>query len=122
MQTLLDRSDRMSMYNGFEIRVPFCDYRLAQYVWNIPWEIKAFNGREKGLLRYVMKDMLPEEIVDRKKSPYPKTWNPTYLKKVKDMLTKIMENKSRIKIGIYGIGILMMGVIGISGAISGTAS
>lgn len=67
MQTLLDRSDRMSMYNGFEIRVPFCDYRLAQYVWNIPWEIKAFNGREKGLLRYVMKDMLPEEIVDRKK-------------------------------------------------------
>lgn len=94
MQTLLDRSDRMSMYNGFEIRVPFCDYRLAQYVWNIPWEIKAFNGREKGLLRYVMKDMLPEEIVDRKKSPYPKTWNPTYLKKVKDMLTKIMENKS----------------------------
>ena len=94
MQTLLDRSDRMAMYNGFEIRVPFCDYRLAQYVWNIPWEIKALNGREKGLLRYVMKDLLPDEIVDRKKSPYPKTWNPTYLQKVKGMLTKIMENKS----------------------------
>ena len=94
MQTLLDRSDRMGMYNGFEIRVPFCDYRLAEYVWNIPWEIKALNGREKGLLRYVMKDRLPEEIVDRKKSPYPKTWNPTYLKTVKDMLTKIMENKN----------------------------
>ena len=53
MQTLLDRSDRMAMYNGFELRVPFCDYRLAQYVWNIPWEIKALNGREKGLLRYI---------------------------------------------------------------------
>lgn len=94
MQTLLDRSDKMGMYNGFEIRVPFCDYRLAEYVWNIPWEMKALNGREKGLLRYVMKDVLPAEIVDRKKSPYPKTWNPTYLKKVKEMLSKIMEDKN----------------------------
>ena len=92
MQTLLDRSDRMGMYNGFEIRVPFCDYRLAEYVWNIPWEMKALNGREKGLLRYIMKDKLPDEIVDRKKSPYPKTWNPTYLKAVKEMLSKIMED------------------------------
>ena len=94
MQTLLDRSDRMAMYNGFELRVPFCDYRLAQYVWNIPWEMKALNGREKGLLRYIMKDLLPEEIVERKKSPYPKTWNPTYLAKVKGMLTNIMENSN----------------------------
>lgn len=94
MQTLLDRSDRMSMYNGLELRVPFCDYRLAQYVWNIPWEIKALNGREKGLLRYISKDFLPSEIVDRKKSPYPKTHNPTYLNKVKDMLENIMKNKN----------------------------
>ena len=90
MQTLLDRSDRMAMYNGFELRVPFCDYRLAQYVWNIPWEIKALNGREKGLLRYVSREFLPSEIVDRKKSPYPKTHNPTYLAKVKSMLSDIM--------------------------------
>ena len=91
MQTLLDRSDRMAMYNGFELRVPFCDYRLAQYVWNIPWEMKALNGREKGLLRYIARKFLPEEIVDRKKSPYPKTHNPTYLAKVKEILTKVME-------------------------------
>ena len=94
MQTLLDRSDRMAMYNGFELRVPFCDYRLVEYVWNIPWEMKALHGREKGLLRYIMKDLLPEEIVDRKKSPYPKTWNPTYLATVKDMLTKIMNDSN----------------------------
>ena len=94
MQTLLDRADRMAMYNGFEIRVPFCDYQLAQYVWNIPWEWKALKGREKGLLRYICKDFLPSEIVDRKKSPYPKTHNPTYLAKVKQMLTKIMEDKN----------------------------
>ncbi len=94
MQTLLDRSDRMAMYSGFELRVPFCDYRLAEYVWNIPWEWKALNSREKGLLRYISKDFLPEEIVDRKKSPYPKTHNPTYLAKVKNMLNDIMKNKN----------------------------
>ena len=92
MQTLLERADRMSMANGFEVRVPFCDYRLAQYVWNIPWEIKALNGREKGLLRYISRKFLPAEIVDRKKSPYPKTHNPTYLAKVKSMLSDIMSN------------------------------
>lgn len=91
MQTLLDRADRASMYNGLEIRVPFCDYRLVEYMWNIPWNIKALAGREKGLLRYVVRDLLPNEIVDRKKSPYPKTHNPTYLAKVKEMLSKIMQ-------------------------------
>lgn len=93
MQTLLERTDRMGMYNGLEIRVPFCDYRLAQYMWNVPWEIKALNGREKGLLRYVCKDFLPEEIVERKKSPYPKTHNPNYLNAVKSMLSEIMKNE-----------------------------
>ena len=95
MQTLLDRSDKMAMYNGFELRVPFCDYRLVQYVWNIPWEMKALNCREKGLLRYIMKDYLPDEIVYRKKSPYPKTHNPNYLAKVKALFEKqVMENSN----------------------------
>ena len=92
MQTLLERTDRMGMASGLEIRVPFCDYRLAEYMWNVPWEIKALNGREKGLLRYVCKDLLPQEIIDRKKSPYPKTHNPTYLAKVKEMLSNIMKD------------------------------
>ena len=92
MQTLLDRGDRMTMANGFEIRVPFCDYRIVQYMYNVPWEMKAYQGREKGLLRYIMKDYLPEEIVKRKKSPYPKTHNPNYLSTVKQMLTDIMKN------------------------------
>ena len=94
MQTLLDRSDRMAMYNGFELRVPFCDYRLAEYVWNIPWEMKAYKGREKGLLRKAFEGYLPKEIIYRKKSPYPKTHNPNYLKIVKEELTKIIENSS----------------------------
>lgn len=94
MQTLLDRADRMSMANGFEVRVPFCDYRLAQYLYNVPWEMKAYKGREKGLLRHVMRDFLPEEIITRKKSPYPKTHNPTYLNVVKTKLTNIMRDNS----------------------------
>ena len=61
----------MAMYNGFEVRVPFCDYRIVEYMWNIPWELKAYKGREKGLLRYCMEDFLPEEIVYRKKRTFP---------------------------------------------------
>lgn len=93
MTTLLDRTDRMCIPNGVEARVPFCDYRIVQYAWNIPWEMKAYKGREKGLLRKAMDGYLPEEIIYRKKSPYPKTHNPNYTQKVKEGLTKIVENK-----------------------------
>lgn len=92
MQTLLDRKDRMSMYNGLEVRVPFCDYRIAEYLYNVPWEYKDYNHYEKGLLRKAMEGYLPEEILWRKKSPYPKTHNPSYLKKVSQMLTEIIND------------------------------
>ena len=82
MQTLLDRKDRMSMYSGLEVRVPFCDWRIAQYLYGVPWKFKDYQGREKGLLRHAMAKWLPEEVLWRKKSPYPKTHNPAYLKAV----------------------------------------
>ena len=66
MQTLLDRKDRMSMYSGLEVRVPFCDYRIAEYLYSVPWEFKEHNSFEKGLLRESMKDFLPEEVLWRK--------------------------------------------------------
>ncbi len=90
MQTLLDRKDRMSMYNGLEVRVPFCDYRIAQYLYSVPWEYKDYQGREKGLLREAMKDVLPEEVLWRKKSPYPKTHHPAYLQAVSRMLQEVL--------------------------------
>ena len=94
MQTLLDRKDRMSMYNGLEVRVPFCDYRIAEYLYSVPWEYKDYKSYEKGLLREAVKDILPEEILWRKKSPYPKTHNPEYLKIVSDMLSEIIDNNN----------------------------
>ncbi len=94
MQTLLDRKDRMSMYNGLEVRVPFCDYRIVEYAFNMPWEIKALNGREKGVLREAMKGILPYEIIYRKKSPYPKTHNPVYMKAVSDKVKTILQDKT----------------------------
>ena len=78
MQTLLDRKDRMSMYHGLEVRVPFCDYRIAEYLYGVPWEFKDYHGMEKGLLREAVKGLLPEEVLYRKKSPYPKTFDPRY--------------------------------------------
>ena len=92
MQTLLDRKDRMSMHNGLEVRVPFCDYRIAEYLYTVPWEYKNYQGREKGLLRKAMEGILPEEIAWRKKSPYPKTHNPAYLKAVSDILHDIISS------------------------------
>ncbi|MBO5261156.1 MAG: asparagine synthase (glutamine-hydrolyzing) [Coprococcus sp.] len=78
MQTLLDRMDRTSMANGLEARVPFADRRIVDYVFNIPWEYKYSNGIEKKLLRDALKDYVPHEIMYRKKSPYPKSYNPLY--------------------------------------------
>lgn len=94
MQTLLERADKMSTYSDLEIRVPFCDHRLVEYAWNIPWDMKSLNGREKGLLRHIAQDILPDEIVERKKSPYPKTHNPSYLTKVKEMLGTILDDSN----------------------------
>ena len=91
MQTLLDRKDRMSMFSGLEVRVPFCDYRLVEYLYNVPWEFKDYNHYEKGLLRKAVEGLLPERILWRKKSPYPKTHNPNYLKAVSEKLQAIID-------------------------------
>lgn len=90
MQTLLDRKDRMSMYSALEVRVPFCDHRIAEYLYSVPWEWKDYGHYEKGLLRKAMEGVLPEDILWRKKSPYPKTHNPDYLALVSRRLRDIM--------------------------------
>ncbi len=92
MQTLLDRKDRMSMSCGLEVRVPFCDHRIVEYLYNVPWEFKDYNGREKGLLRYALEGALPQKVLWRKKSPYPKTHNPSYEKWCRDRLSEIIND------------------------------
>ena len=93
MQTLLDRKDRMSMYCGLEVRVPFCDYRIAEYLYGVPWEFKEWQGKEKGLLRHAMQALLPEKVLWRKKSPYPKTFDPAYSQAVSRALGELLEQK-----------------------------
>ncbi len=90
MQTLLDRNDRMSMACGLEVRVPLCDYRIAEYLYGIPWTMKDYKGNEKGLLRQSMMDVLPQCIAQRKKSPFPKTYDPQYLQIVSDLLRDLL--------------------------------
>lgn len=94
MTALLDRKDRMSMGASLEVRVPFADHRLVEYVWNIPWEMKMLDGREKGILRKALEGMLPEDVLYRKKSPYPKTHNPQYTKAVTGWLQDIIDKPS----------------------------
>ena len=94
MQCLLERKDRCSMFSGLEVRVPFCDYRLVEYAYNMPWELKAWGNREKGIVRKAFEDILPEEICWRKKSPYPKTHNPIYFNECVKRVRKILKKRS----------------------------
>jgi asparagine synthase (glutamine-hydrolysing) len=94
MSTLLDRKDRMSMYASLEARVPFCDHRLVEYVWNIPWAIKTYGNQEKGILRKALQGILPDEVLHRKKSPYPKTHNPAYAEATRSWLLQVLDDTS----------------------------
>ncbi len=96
MQTLLERKDRMSMGASLEVRVPFADHRLVEYAWNIPWEMKNLDGIEKGLLRKSMAHLLPDEVLYRKKNPYPKTYHPVYTAGVQTWLREILKDKNSI--------------------------
>ncbi len=93
MQTLLFRKDNCSMHASLEVRVPFCDRRICEYLYSVPWEYKNYNDREKGLLRYAFEGILPGEILWRKKSPYPKTHNPEYLLALRELLSPILQDK-----------------------------
>ncbi|MFC4557650.1 asparagine synthase (glutamine-hydrolyzing) [Virgibacillus kekensis] len=90
MAQLLDRKDRMSMGASLEVRVPFADHKLVEYVWNIPWDMKVLNGREKGILRAALEGILPDEILYRKKSPYPKTFQPEYTRQVVNWMNEVL--------------------------------
>ena len=94
MQTLLMRKDAMSMASSLEVRVPFCDWRIVEYAYNMPWAFKSPEDREKGILRMAFENELPYEIAWRKKSPYPKTFNPDYFKRVKEMVSMALSDTS----------------------------
>lgn len=89
---LLDRKDRMSMAVGLEVRVPFCDHTLLEYVWNVPWKMKFADGREKSLLRAAVADLLPAEVLERRKSAYPATFSPAHAKTVRAALDAVLDD------------------------------
>ena len=90
MATLLDRMDRTSRYCNLDARVPFADERIVQYLWNVPWNMKYKNHTVKGLLRFAGEGLLPKDILWRKKSPYPKTYNPFYEKMLGEELKGVL--------------------------------
>lgn len=101
MATLLDRKDRMSMYSGLEVRVPFCDHRIVEYAYNMPWDFKSLEGREKGIVRRAFANELPKEIVYRKKSPYPKTFHPVYTRLCADYVRRIFEDNTSVAATLF---------------------
>ena len=91
---LLDRKDRMSMAVGLEMRLPFCDHRLVEYVWNIPWEMKTVGGIEKGLLRRSLANVLPSDRDKTKKSSYPTSQHPQYQQGISKWVLQILNDSS----------------------------
>jgi len=87
---LLDRKDRLSMAVGLEVRVPFCDHRLVEYVFNVPWDLKEVGGIEKGLLRRAAAGLLPPEVVERRKSIYPASTDPAYAAAVQAQMRDLL--------------------------------
>lgn len=106
MQTLLERKDKMSMESGLEVRVPFCDHRIVEYSYNMPWIYKSLNGREKGIVREAVKDMLPADIVERKKSPYPKTHHPEFMRLVTEAAYRVRDDKNSPAAGLIDWGVV----------------
>lgn len=89
MPTLLDRKDRMSMGVGLEVRVPYTDHRLIEYVWNIPWSIKSTGNREKGILRKALEGVLPDDVLYRKKV------------RIQKPITRTISRRSRLRCSAF---------------------
>ncbi len=96
MTALLERKDRMSMYSGLEVRVPFCDHHLVEYVWNIPWVMKSKDGVRKQVLRDAFSDLLPGDVLRRPKSPYPKTHHPIYEMMIREKLARVLRDHNAL--------------------------
>jgi asparagine synthase (glutamine-hydrolysing) len=94
MPLLLTRDDRLSMAVGLELRVPYCDHRLVEYVYNIPWEMKTADGREKSVLRSAVADLLPASVTERRKSPFPITQDPGYGQVLKERFDAVVNDRS----------------------------
>ncbi len=106
MPTLLDRKDRMSMACGLEVRVPFSDHRLVEYVWNIPWKMKTCDQMPKGILRRALRGLLPADVLQRPKSPYPKTHSPSYMDAVRKGVEKILADPTSPLLPLFDIAAL----------------
>ncbi|GAA1939229.1 asparagine synthase (glutamine-hydrolyzing) [Amycolatopsis minnesotensis] len=103
LQMMLDRKDRMSMASGLEVRVPFCDHRLVDYVYNAPWSMKTFDGKEKSLLRAATADLLPRSIAERRKAPYPSTQDIGYDTAINSELGKIVAEPGSPAFGLLDL-------------------
>lgn len=89
------------MATGLEVRVPFCDHRIVEYAFNMPWALKALHGREKGVVRAAFAGDLPAEIVERKKSPYPKTFSPGYTALCASYVRQILRDENSIVTNLF---------------------
>lgn len=110
VRILLDRKDRISMAVGLEVRVPFCDHNLVEYVYNTPWRFKSSDGREKSLLRAAVKSLLPPSVAERRKSGYPSTRDPKYAAELQLQAREVLASNDDSVFAIIDRAWLLMAV------------
>ncbi len=66
LEELLRYADRNSMANGCEVRLPFLDHILVEFIFSLPTSLKINKGWTKWLLRMAMKNKIPDEVIWRK--------------------------------------------------------
>lgn len=119
---MLDRKDRSSMMTGFEVRVPFCDYRLVEYLWNVPFEMKSIDNIEKGILRRAFEGYLPDDVRNRKKSAYPSTKDAAYLEGISKWMLKVLDDPESPILPMIDVDRVQTIAEGKSEKITGTAA
>jgi asparagine synthase (glutamine-hydrolysing) len=111
MTALLERKDRMSMYSGLEVRVPFCDHQVVEYVWNLPWTMKSHDGERKGVLRDAFTHLLSNDVLHRPKSPFPKTHHPLYEELLRKELGAVLAAPNEPVVELLNVPVLKEGLL-----------
>ena len=65
--------------------------------------LKNYQNREKGLFRHALMGILPDDVLWRRKSPYPKTHNPSYLNAVRQWLLQILDDSSSPLLNVINV-------------------
>lgn len=98
---LSSQGDRVAMANSVEMRLPYLDYRLIDYMAKVPSELKLKMLDEKFILKKVLKNYLPEKVINRPKNPYRAPISESLFKSNISLLEEKLGSRNIREAGIF---------------------